>query len=889
MAGFVFLSPWALFGLLALPVLWYVLKITPPKPRHVRFPGIRILQELQTTESSATQAPWWLLLLRLALVTMLIFALSRPVFHQNALVSALEGPLVLVIDNDWSMADGWRDHLNSAHRLVEVADEAALEILIVATASPIEEQALKPLSGAEALATLDSLTAHPWPTNRKAHLKRLQALPPDFLEEAQIYWISNGLKEIEPDGFVDGLADIAPYRVVSKKSASKAALIRKVVRHPEGFEATVDALHSSAPPANLLMQDEDRTILYEAPLKKGGAPDVYVVSVPQELKARTQRVALEGVRSVGGHYLLDQRWRDQRVGILSSAGERTTLLDASYFLEKSLLPHAQVDRDALSALLQRPLSVLFDPREGIVLTQSDAERLSDWVAKGGLYVRFADPEGDVRTREDLSLLPLDPMDMARTFGGSLSWDSQIPIAPFPDDGPFRGLEAPRDVSLKKQVLARPGSLEEAEIWAMLEDQTPLVSARQKGEGWFVYIHVSATPDWSDLPYSGTFELMMQRLLLLAINRLPDSLNEQLDPLQVMNGFAVLSAPQPDVEPLMRETVFEQKISPRHPPGYYGSEATPFAFNAGAHLGPLSAIDRYAPGTPVVGLGESRELRFAPWLFLVALCLFVIDWLVSLRLKGVLGLSRTAAACVLVLLPLTANGDDAPISERDIAAASAMRMAYLVTGNDTQDRTSQLGLDTLSKILYRRTSVEMAPSMAFDPEIDDPSLFPLIYWPLKDQQTTLGDAARKRLKNFMETGGFILFDTMGKDQPDSLSELNDQLSLPRLEQVPENHVLTRSFYLLQDFPGRFNGQRPWIAADTSADNDRVSSLMVGSNSWAEAWAYDEKNRPLYGVVPGGERQREQAFRFGVNLVMYVLSGNYKGDQVHIPTIIQRLGL
>jgi hypothetical protein len=52
--------------------------------------------------------------------------------------------------------------------------------------------------------------------------------------------------------------------------------------------------------------------------------------------------------------------------------------------------------------------------------------------------------------------------------------------------------------------------------------------------------------------------------------------------------------------------------------------------------------------------------------------------------------------------------------------------------------------------------------------------------------------------------------------------------------------------------------------------------------------DNLQRPRFPVVPGGERQREQAFRFGINLVMYTLTGNYKADQVHLPAIIERLG-
>ena len=107
-------------------------------------------------------------------------------------------------------------------------------------------------------------------------------------------------------------------------------------------------------------------------------------------------------------------------------------------------------------------------------------------------------------------------------------------------------------------------------------------------------------------------------------------------------------------------------------------------------------------------------------------------------------------------------------------------------------------------------------------------------------------------------------------------------------MPADHVLTRSFYLAHNFPGRWDGNRLWIADYGGLNNDNVSPVLIGGNDWAGAWALDEEGIPLYPTVPDGEFQREAAFRFGVNLVMYVLTGNYKSDQVHVPAILERLG-
>jgi hypothetical protein len=122
----------------------------------------------------------------------------------------------------------------------------------------------------------------------------------------------------------------------------------------------------------------------------------------------------------------------------------------------------------------------------------------------------------------------------------------------------------------------------------------------------------------------------------------------------------------------------------------------------------------------------------------------------------------------------------------------------------------------------------------------------------------------------------------------LQRLTEGLDIPPLEPVPPEHVLTKAFYLLQDFPGRYAGGELWVDAAGSTANDGVASIIIGSNDWAAAWAIGDNFLPLYAVVPEGERQREIAYRVGINLVMYVLTGNYKADQVHVPFILERLG-
>jgi hypothetical protein len=242
-----------------------------------------------------------------------------------------------------------------------------------------------------------------------------------------------------------------------------------------------------------------------------------------------------------------------------------------------------------------------------------------------------------------------------------------------------------------------------------------------------------------------------------------------------------------------------------------------------------------------------------------------------------------------------SGDD----EFALQATLETRFAYVETGIASVDAVSRAGLIGLTRVLSRRTSVEPGAPMGIDPNRDELAFFPLIYWPVVPEAADLGEAARKRVNEFLAHGGTILFDLreaaastmiLGRASrgSEALMRLSEGLDIPPLAPIPPDHVLTKSFYLMQDFPGRYAGGTLWVGATEGRVNDGVASVLVGSNDWASAWAVDTAGRPLYAVVPGGERQRELAYRVGVNLVMYALTGNYKADQVHVPFILERLG-
>jgi hypothetical protein len=434
----------------------------------------------------------------------------------------------------------------------------------------------------------------------------------------------------------------------------------------------------------------------------------------------------------------------------------------------------------------------------------------------------------------------------------------------------------------------------------------------------VLFHVTANAEWSNLPLSVLFVQMLERLAISTRPAEPTAedlagttwvADEVLDAFgEVVEAGTMAGVPG--------EVLAEGRVGRELPPGLYAGEDRRIALNvmrADSTLSPTA----WPEDVPVEGLAVVPERALKGLLLSLAMAALLVDILASLWIGGRLRGPRTgmAAALLAVLilpaLPGTGRAQDAVAEDLfAIEATSNVVLAHVVTGNPDIDRMAEAGLRGLSEVLFARTSIEPAEPMAVNLETDELSFFPFLYWPVTPDQPMPSAEAYQRLNRYLRTGGMILFDTRdadvagfggATDNGRKLQQLAAPLDIPPLEPIPNDHVLTRTFYLLQDFPGRFTSRDVWVeAAPADAElvegmpfrnlNDNVTPVVIGGNDWAAAWATDEAGNRLYPVGRGyaGERQREIAYRFGVNLVMHVLTGNYKSDQVHVPALLDRLG-
>ncbi len=910
LGSFAFAAPWMLLAIAGLPLLWWLLRLTPPAPKRLPFPAIRLLLDLLPREETPHRTPLWLIIFRMLLAAILIVALAHPLINPVRQFRA-PGPLLLVVDDGWTAAPRWPQRLEAMTDLVDRAEREGRSIMILTTAPRADGQPTAVsglMTAAQARGVIQGLRPQPWSADRRAAMAALARLDPE--SSVNGVWISDGtvidkddtwatlaaqLQEMGPLTVVRDVADNLPILLLPPPHEPGALEIR--LARPSGGAARTFAVRAIADDGRLVARQD-------VTFRAGAASAEERVVLPTELRNRMARLVIEGEASAGATILFDEGWRRRPVGVIvgTAQGEEQPLLGNTYYVERALGPFNEIRHGDIESLLQGELAVLVLADIGN-LTQAQTDRLQAWVEKGGVLIRFA---GTWLAQKADPLLPVRLRGTDRAMGGAMSWAQPLRLSPFPSSGPFAGLAAQPDVTVRRQVLAEPDIDLGDKTWARLTDGTPLVTGARQGQGWIALVHTTANADWSTLALSGLFVEMLQRLVELSEGFVEAGAESALPPLESLDGFGRLAAPPAIALPATPAMIALGAAEPRHPPGYYGRGNMRRALNIAAGIDTYTTLGAMPAGVAETGFARSPETDLKPWLLALVAAMLVSDVLIALALRGLLGLRRTTrlvALALLLLTPAAARAQDADAgSEPDafaIAATAETRLAYVKTGSPEIDATSRAGLAGLTYVLNDRTAVETGSPIGVDIESDELAFFPLLYWAVSPDQPALSDFATGRINGYLRGGGTVLFDTLdqsagrsgaGYDGPGirRLRDLARGLDIPPLMPVPPDHVLTKSFYLLQDFPGRWADGAVWVERSDEHVNDGVSSVIVGGNDWASAWAVDDDGRPMFAVVPGGEHQREIAYRFGVNLVMYALTGNYKSDQVHVPFILERLG-
>ena len=936
---FAFSAPMVLWGLVALPLIWWLLRLVPPGPQREPFPPLAILAGVLRREETPHKSPWWLTLLRLVLTALVILALAEPVFNPRERVAIAGNGLAIVLDNGWSSTPDWERRVATAARFIEDARSSGQPVVLAFTADP-SSQEVGPFNGDTALQRLNAAETRPVPTQRPAIYARV-ATALEQMPGATLAILGDGLAAEDDDvAFAELSAlDLTEILWVEPDQASIIGLTAGA-NEPERFvvEAVRQEGQTAPRQVTVYASDNQGRRIAEAAVRfgLGEVRATGEMRVPFELRNDFASIGIDGENHAGALRLLDENARRRRVGLIaqSEANEAQPLLSPLYYIYRALSPFADLLEPSQPELTEAIPELLGKKPAAIILADigtlpdSARDQLVEWMQDGGTLIRFAGPR-TAAAEHDEDLMPVRLRSGERSLGGALSWSEPQPVTEFPASGPFSDLSPPREVTVSRQVLAEPSADIVERTWANLADGTPLVTGALRGEGRVILFHVTPEATWSTLPISGSFVEMLRRIVQLSRNQgsivadTGDS-NQRLAPFRMISATGTMVPPGPEAEPLAASA--DAPVTIENPPGYYGSEEGVVAHNLLRPDASLLALSRPELPQPVhqasYSFDESKMLK-GP-LLLTALALLALDTLAVLWLGGKLqrrgsrraaSVAATLAAFAFVSFFLSSDNALAqadasvPGDAEAVAAVSVTRIAYVITGVPSVDAVSRAGIQGLGQFLSEKTALEPGEPAGIDINTDELSFYPLIYWPVDVGAPMLSEDAIARIDAYMQQGGTVLFDTrdqyssgfggQGAVSPETqrLREILSGLNVPPLEPVPEDHVLTKAFYILDEFPGRYRGAPLWVEASVTAETradrpvrtgDGVTPIMITGNDLAAAWAVDQNGEPLLPTVPSDPMQRVYAYRAGVNIMMYMLTGNYKSDQVHVPAILERLG-
>ena len=925
-----FAEPALLLGLLSLPFLWWLLRVMPPRPRRIEFPPTRLLFDIAPREETPSRTPWWLTALRLAAATLIILAAAGPIWNPSTIAAGSKAPLAILLDDGWSAAGSWDARVRAADELIANADNDRRGVALVPLSEPTRDITI--MTGGTARVALRQLAPKPYSIERVETVPAIER----FLRasgDCEIAWLTDGVDTGRGEEFLKSLSKAIGDRTLTIFEGGTPPALALAAAENAAAKMTVKVLRADGGAGVGVVRGLDQKGAPIGEARFSFAPrereTEAAFDLPVELRNDIARLEISGERSAGAVQLLDKRWRRRAIGIVSGSTSDTAqpLLASTFYLSRALSPFADVrlgergaPQQAIAQFLDQKLPMIVLADVG-TLSPEIRERINAWIDQGGVLVRFAGPR---LAQADDELVPVKLRRGGRILGGSLTWEKPQHLAAFAADGPFASLAVPKDITVNRQVLAEPDAVLATKSWASLEDGTPLVTGERRGKGLLALFHVSADMRWSDLPMSGSFVEMLRRIVDTSgytsrpgAGVASETNAETVAPLRTLDGFGAFGPPPSTAKPVAAD--FRDRATLDHPPGFYGPADGPLAVNT------LAAADRIAP-LDTASLrarrasytnAEPRDLRGI--LLSSSLSLFLIDAVIVALLGGGIAAllrrrSATAVLALALLLPLAAPSPTHADGADDFAikATTQTRLAYVVTGNADVDSIVKAGMSGLTLFLAQRTALEAGDPVGVDPAHDELAFFPLIYWPVVPGAPKPPQDAIDRIDAYMKQGGTVLFDTRdaveaspgdsGASQTPGMLTLRNILSsldIPELEPVPREHVLTKTFYLLRDFPGRFDTGQTWVetlpreddedaASHPARGGDGVSPIIITSNDLAGAWAIRPDGQPMLPMSPGEPRQREFAFRAGVNIVMYTLTGNYKADQVHAPALIERLG-
>lgn len=848
---------WVLAALLVLPLLWWLLRLTPPRPKRILFGAFPLLKGLVADQQITARAPIWLWVLRLGMAAIVILAASGPHWQSD---QGEEGnndgaPLILITDDDAAAAASWPWLQSQAQHVL--ADAALHHQPVLWLTSTTKQQGSLQLAS-EVAARLHDY--HPKPLLADLAGLTAQLTNNMVAPDANIVWLSSGAYTDFPADLQDALENYGSLTVLTPPPAmawirewrnNTLTLQRLTVEG--GRQGQLVWLDGQGHP--LGSQNFDWQL---------GQASLHVQAVmPAGKQHQVHGVRLAGQNHAGAVWLMDPPGLPP-VGIVGEAqSSGTPLLNPVYYLNNALRTLGQqAPIGSLTTLLGQHLPALILP--DVALTAAEQKTLQEYVQQGGLLIRWLGPVSLAAAHTD-HLYPLSFLPDVRQAQSLTAQGGALHAARWPAASPLQDIKLPVDLTFTQMLNLKPAN-DQGQIWAQLQNQMPWIAAQQMGKGKLIAVYTTATPEWSNVAITGLMPELLAGLLRQAgQTENADTPNDiQLVLRQAVNESGQLMPPATS-STITRAQNGALQITQQTLPGLYRGQNDQVFLNLGAQWQTLRVFQRWPDNTNFdYTTAPSVDQDLGIYLWLLAFLLFLLDSCLTLGMRGMLPNlfnrknNMNAAGLVLVLL-----------LAHPVHATEGVNLAYI---RDNAADTLPAVLQIVQEALNSRTTAVLGPPTAIDPATTNLAPFPIVFW-APTHAAPLSDTAAQAIQQYLEKGGLLLL--FAPDDPKILTTVTQNLRLPALQTAPASHVLWRSFYLIQPDQLPNNAQEIWLDQAAIAHSAQIAHVIILPSSLLNG----------FGELSDGEG--ESSIRLLINCMIYALTGDYKTDQVHLPYILKRI--
>ncbi len=782
--------------------------------------------------------------------------MAQPISSRESNEAASFSRIAIVVDNTYSSAASF-DSIKNAIRTIAKKYQNS-EIAIIETVEPNQnlvygsyENALKEIEAIEPKLA--------FPDRDKAlDLIRKAASSPD----TRLIYFYDGFthKNQISDESLKAIAEIANEIYLPRNLPSFISLKDSNVRH---YEVAI---------SNYNLQNKIYAI--EAFNQKSEAIKTWQVEVPASDSAyavklerlsdeqNLQQIAgfrIRGENHSGAVWIEANEISFPNVAMVTSSLEKQSnqpLLDPEYYIEKAIADYSTFSKIDYSASISDDISLVIVP-EPSAMNQSFKEQIDEYVRKGGNVLYIADSS-----------------DKAISFDSIVSSEKEQKIGGFNKESRFKNLQIPKDISFKRVAIADSEQVYENLIW--LENGVSLLSGYEIGDGYVYQLNSGITDEWSNIALSGFFVELLKEIS--GKRKTSSDFNGRYEPEEIHN---IIRDSRPvyllDVYGRISSLGQQKSQSGIVQAGVYENSKGSFAVNISPQVNPMKKVE-LSKARFIEDITEDRN--FVIIIIIIALTLIFGDLLYTLFGNKFAALRRLAIAfCFIVSYTAQANAEEVKLADSDNIALGCVR-----SNHNAVNELCLKALTNISRELDRRTSAKMRKPMLVELDSPDINLLPVIVYTIESEQ--IGTSDYDNMLRYMNNGGVILFDSRGRIATNS-SELSSLIGFGESKIVDGNHVLKKTFYLVDNFVGANGRKALYIPDSYNKQGEGISPAIFTDADFISMWAAIPENIAV--IASGGDlkyREMEMSVRSGVNIVLYSMTGNYKNDNIHLSIINER---